>query len=153
MTVCYWEKPWRSVNVHHGSLWALIWCTDDVMDATLKSTHWMFCSRGHFGSRPLTLLHAKLSDPVYQLKFTQNELIFIGELLVVLLRALGKIISLQYQITHCDDEFIDLRVILSPFVIFNAVLFCFQPSWHFLLKLVWISGIVCASECLCSYAL
>lgn len=92
--------------------------------------------------------------PVYRLKFTRNKLIFIGELLVVLLRhAVGKIISLQYQITHCDDEFSDLRVILSPFVIFNAVLYCFQPSWRFLLELVWISGIVCASECLCGYAL
>lgn len=56
------------------------------------------------------------------IRFTQNELTFIGELLVVLLHhALGKIISLQYQITHCDDEFSDLRVVLSPFVIFNAV--------------------------------
>lgn len=149
MTVCYWEKPWRSAL---GGLWY------DVLMMSW-SPHWSRhseCSiRGGISGVAPSCYHMLSSvTPVYRLKFTRNKLIFIGELLVVLLRhAVGKIISLQYQITHCDDEFSDLRVILSPFVIFNAVLYCFQPSWRFLLELVWISGIVCASECLCGYAL
>lgn len=123
MTVCFKMKPWRSVNVHLCS-----WCRSDMyrwchgrpqVDTLNVLFGWAF-----WESPPhVTTRQAQWPDiSLLMIKFTWNKLIFIGELLVVLLHhALGKIISLQYEITHCDDEFSDLWVIHSLFLIFIAV--------------------------------